>query len=173
MTTFLKLALAILLAISAASCKYLDGSGGESNLLVETKEETPTASTFGNGPEKVWLDKAKEYFRRGEYGLAERYYRQAIEERHNNVEAWLGLAASYDHLKRFDEADKAYKAVTSLIGNTPTVLNNLGYHYMLKGDLAAAEKALQEAQRRDPNNPYIKNNLVLLANWKAKAGMAG
>ena len=74
--------------------------------------EDNTSATFGNGPEKVWLERAKDNFRRGEYGLAERYYRQAIEERHNNVEAWLGLAASYDRLKRFDEADRAYKVVT-------------------------------------------------------------
>ncbi|MGA7323978.1 MAG: tetratricopeptide repeat protein [Rhodomicrobium sp.] len=161
-----------MLAMAAAGCKYFDGSDND-NLLLATKDEVPTAATFGSAPEKIWLDKAKENFRRGEYGLAERYFRQAIEERHSNVEAWLGLAASYDRLKRFDEADRAYKIVTAMVGNTATVLNNLGYHYMLKGEFANAEKSLREAQEKEPNNPYVRNNLILLSNWKSKAGVSG
>jgi Flp pilus assembly protein TadD len=170
MNILIRLAIAVPLMLTTVGCKYLDVSDTNDNTLVEAKNEVPTASTFGSGPEKVWLEKAKENFRNGEYGLAERYYRQAIEERHSNVEAWLGLAASYDHLKRFDEADKAYKVVTSMAGNTPSVLNNLGYHYMLKGDLKLAETTLRAAEAQDPTNPYIKNNLALLSNWKLKAG---
>ncbi len=95
---------------------------------------TPSSS-FGAAPESVWLEKAKKHYAHGDYGLAERFYRQAIEERHNNAEAWLGLAASYDRLKRFDLADRAYDALIKLVGYTPTVLNNLAYHQMLRGDL--------------------------------------
>ncbi len=55
--------------------------------------ENITADTsFGSAPETLWLEKAKKNYRDGNYGLAERFYRQAIEERHNNVEAWLGLS---------------------------------------------------------------------------------
>jgi Flp pilus assembly protein TadD len=172
MNSLIRLAIAVPILIAAAGCTYFGGSSGDS-LSADKKDEELASTTFGSGPEKVWLEKAKANFRRGEYGLAERYYRQAVEERHDNIEAWLGLAASYDHLKRFDEADKAYKVVTSIAGNTSTVLNNLGYHYMLKGDYAAAEKALRSAQEQDPNNPYIRKNLGLLADWKAKAGVSG
>ncbi len=173
MTRWVRLLLAGLLAITATGCQYLDGNGNDNLLLQAKEDDAQTSSTFGNAPEKVWLDKAKNNFRRGEYGLAERYFRQAVEERHSNVEAWIGLAASYDRLKRFDEADRAYKVVTSMIGNTPTVLNNLGYHYMLKGEFASAEKALLAAQEKEPNNPFVKNNLALLATWKVKAGNRG
>ncbi|MGO8955536.1 MAG: tetratricopeptide repeat protein [Rhodomicrobium sp.] len=128
------------------------------------------SSTFGSGPEQVWVEKAKDNFRHGEYGLAERYFRQAIEERRSNAEAWLGLAASYDHLKRFDEADRAYEVLKKMTGNTPALLNNLGYHYMLKGEFANAERALLTAQEKDPDNPLIRANLALLAEWKAAAG---
>jgi Flp pilus assembly protein TadD len=127
-------------------------------------------SASGSGPEIVWLEKAKQNYRDGNYGLAERYYRQSIEERHSNVEAWLGLAASYDRLKRFDNADKAYDAVVKLVGYTPTVLNNLAYHQMLKGDLASARRSLEAASKADPGNPYIKNNMSTLVEWEAKAG---
>ena len=170
MNTLLKLTFAGLLAVSVAGCGLPGSSDGSDDILSATKDLDRTSTTFGNGPEQVWLEKAKDKFRSGEYGLAERYYRQAVEERHDDVEAWLGLAASYDRLKRFDEADRAYKVVTTLAGHTPSVLNNLGFHYMLKGDYAGAERTFREALEKDPSNPLIKNNLILLAKTRAKAG---
>ncbi len=166
MKTLKAMCLAIL-AVSAAGCS----ANAEDSLFGSTREEgESTSSTFGSGPEQVWIDKAKENFRHGEYGLAERYFRRAIEERHSNAEAWMGLAAAYDHLKRFDEADRAYEVLQQMAGTTPQVLNNLGYHYMLKGDFAQAEQALKAAQAQDPRNPSIQANLALLAEWKAGGG---
>ncbi len=133
---------------------------------------TPLLSA--QAPEQAWLQKAKDHYRNGDYGLAERFYRQAIEERHNNAEAWLGLAASYDRLKRFDHADRAYEQLIKITGHTPTVLNNLAYHQMLKGDFASARHSLQAASAQAPNNPYIRNNIELLDRWEAKgANRAG
>ena len=123
-----------------------------------------------NAPEEPILIRAKEAFHHGDYGLAEKYYREAVEMRHQNVEAWLGLAASYDHLKRFDEADRAYKMVTKTAGHTPQVLNNLGYHYMLKGEFAKAQRTLEAALAKDPGNPQILKNLETLHTWKESAG---
>ena len=91
-----------------------------------------------------------------------------IEERHNNAEAWLGLAASYDRLKRFDHAARAYEQLVKISGHTPTVLNNLAYHQMLKGDFASARHSLRAASAQAPNNPYIRNNIELLDRWEAK-----
>lgn len=128
------------------------------------------SSSFGSAPEQVWLQKAKTYYRNGNYGLAERYYRQSIEERPNNAEAWLGLAASYDRLKRFDLAERAYDQLLEITGHTPTVLNNLAYHQMLKGDFVTARQTLHKAAEKAPDNPYIRNNMDLLEQWEAKAG---
>ena len=108
------------------------------------------------------LDKGKKYYRDGDYGLAEKAFRKAIEEDKDNAEAWLGLAASYDRLQRFDLADRAYKIVIKMTGNSPTVLNNLGYHYLLRGDYANARVTLAAAQKADPNNLFVKNNLALI-----------
>src|SRR5258706_7146851 len=161
---------AALVALSVAGC-----ASGETETvpLADSSGVVIVAPTFQSGPEQVWVDKAKAHFRHGEYGLAERYCRQAVEERQNNVEAWLGLAASYDHLKRFDLADRAYDVLHKMVGNTPTVLNNLGYHYMLKGEFGSAEHALLTAQSQEPNNLLIRANLALLADWKAAAGRSG
>ena len=101
-------------------------------------------------------------FRQGNYGLAERYFRRAVESGPREAEAWLGLAASYDRLHRFDLADRAYGRLIGLSGRTPEILNNQGYSYMLRGDFRHARETLAEAQAKDPANPYIANNLALL-----------
>jgi Flp pilus assembly protein TadD len=118
--------------------------------------------TYGALPSETSTDKGKRYYRDGDYGLAENSFREAIEQDHNNAEAWLGLAASYDRLKRFDLADRAYDVVVKLVGYTPAVLNNLGYHQLLRGNRDAAEKNLAAARNADPENPFIRNNLLLM-----------
>jgi tetratricopeptide (TPR) repeat protein len=108
------------------------------------------------------LSIGKTNFRQGNYGLAERYFRRAVEAGPRDAEAWLGLAATYDRLKRFDLAERAYQQLMQLLGHTPEVLNNYGYSYMLRGEFARARQILAEAQAKDPGNPYIRNNIVLL-----------
>jgi len=103
-----------------------------------------------------------EHFNRGHYGLAERYFRDAAEKAPKDVTAWVGLAASYDRLARFDLADRAYGMAIRLAGETTEILNNLGYSYMLRGDLVTARRKFLKAYEREPNNPMIVNNLKLL-----------
>lgn len=108
------------------------------------------------------LSLGRMHFREGNYGLAERYFRRAVETGPREAEAWLGLAAAYDRLKRFDLADRAYMQLYTIAGRTPEILNNQGYSFMLRGDYAHARQILAEAQAKDPANPYIANNLALL-----------
>jgi Flp pilus assembly protein TadD len=103
-----------------------------------------------------------EHFNRGHYGIAERYFRDAVEKAPRDVTAWVGLAASYDRIGRFDLADRAYAAAIKLAGNTIEILNNQGYSYMLRGDYPAARKKFRQAYAREPNNPTVLNNLKLL-----------
>lgn len=108
------------------------------------------------------LSNGKKQFKAANYGLAERYFRRAVELHPQDVEAWVGLAASYDRLRRFDFADRAYAQAIGLVGRTPEILNNQGFSYMLRGDYVTAKKTLLQAQAKDPNSPYIKANLALL-----------
>ena len=140
-------------------------SGNPGDLELMAAAEPPL---FGSLPSERALSKGKRYYRDGDYGLAEQSFRLAIEEDRNNSEAWLGLAASYDRLRRFDQADRAYKVLFKMVGQTPTVLNNRGYHYILRGDYASARQTLAAAQAADPGNPFIRNNLSLL-DWESTA----
>ena len=98
----------------------------------------------------------------GNFGLAQQYFQDAVEKSPNDVTAWIGLAASYDRLGRFDLADHAYGAAAKLEGETPRLLNNEGYSYMLRGDLKAARAKFHQALALDPNNQTTLNNIKLL-----------
>jgi Flp pilus assembly protein TadD len=104
----------------------------------------------------------KKHFDAGNFTLAERHFRRAVELHPRDLEAWLGLAASYDRLRRFELADRAYDQAVKIAGPTAEILNNRGYSYMLRGDAKRARETLLEAQAKDPGNTYIKNNLELL-----------
>ena len=108
------------------------------------------------------LQLGKKYFRSNNFALAEKSFRAAVEKHPNDAEAWVGLGASYDRLRRFDLADRAYAQAERLIGRTVELLNDEGFSFMLRGDYARAKKLLEQAQAKDPANPYVQANLQLL-----------
>jgi tetratricopeptide (TPR) repeat protein len=108
------------------------------------------------------VQRGKRYFRANDFGLAEKSFRAAAEKYPRDPEAWVGLASSYDRLRRFDLADRAYAEAIRLVGPTPEILNDQGFSYMLRGDYERAGRALRQAQSKDPGNPYIQANLQLL-----------
>jgi Flp pilus assembly protein TadD len=126
------------------------------------KDDTPSSTGLMGDDPKDDLNLGKRYYRENSFGLAEQHFRRAVEKGPNSVEAWIGLAASYDKLKRFDLADRAYAQALRLAGPTPEILNNQGYSYLLRGDRRRARATLLQAQTKDPHNPYIQNNLNLL-----------
>jgi Flp pilus assembly protein TadD len=108
------------------------------------------------------LSLGKKHYRANDFGLAEKHFRRAVEQHPKDVEAWVGLAAAYDRLKRFDLADRAYDNAVQLVGQTPEILNNHGFSYLLRGDYARARTMFLTAQAKDPGNLYARNNLRLL-----------
>ncbi len=108
------------------------------------------------------INLGKKYYDAGNFGLARRHFRRAAELHPNDLEAWVGLAAVYDRLRRFALADRAYDQALRISGPTAQLLNNRGYSYILRGDFRRARETLDEAQAKEPNNPYVKSNLKLL-----------
>jgi Flp pilus assembly protein TadD len=108
------------------------------------------------------LNLGKKQYRATNYGMAEKHFRRAVESHPRDAEAWLGLAASYDRLRRFELADRAYNQAIGILGPTAEILNNQGYSYMLRGDYTRARVKLAEAQRKDPGNRFVQNNIQLL-----------
>ena len=98
----------------------------------------------------------------GYFGKAERYFRTAVEKNAEDSSAWIGLAAAYDNLRRFDLADRAYQEAIRLDGETLTTVNNRGYSYLLRGDKRRALQQFRRAQALDPGNEVVENNVRML-----------
>jgi len=142
-----------------------DPAGGLPATSDHLQGETGTWHHAGRAPYHAsdnLLKTAKADFREGRFGLAEENFRKAVEVSPRDAEAWLGLAASYDRLRRFDLADRAYDQAIKLVGRNTMMLNNLGYSQLLRGDLKQARRHFLAAYEREPDNPIIRNNLELL-----------
>jgi Flp pilus assembly protein TadD len=124
------------------------------------KPESVAKGSPGKSENELTL--GKKHFGAGKFAVAERHFRRALEVNPRDLEAWLGLAACYDNLRRFELADRAYYRAVKIAGPTAEILNNRGYSYLLRGDYRRAREILSEAQGKDPGNAYIKNNLELL-----------
>lgn len=133
-----------------------------------SREPPATPELTGKDPNDD-LSIAKKYYRQGSYGMAERYFRKSVELHPHDVESWIGLAAAYDRLRRFDLADRAYAQAIRLAGPRPEILNNQGFSYMLRGDYKRARETLLAAQAKDPASPYVQSNLQLLEDSMRKA----
>lgn len=153
-----------LLALGASACSTLDLTGTATVRNVEAVAVQPAALQATPSPDapKDDLALAKDHFRAGHYGLAEVHYRRAVEAEKGSAEGWLGLAAAYDQLKRYDLADRAYREALRITGPTPEFLNNRGYSYLLRGDVRRASQDLSAAAAADPGNERIQNNLKAL-----------
>ena len=114
------------------------------------------------------LSVAKKYYRQGSYGLAERHFRRAAELQPRDAEAWVGLAAAYDRLRRFDLADRAYAQAIKLIGETPEIMNNKGFSYMLRSDYRRARAILLAAQVESAGQPVHRGEPAIARPGRAQ-----
>jgi Flp pilus assembly protein TadD len=146
-------------------CGGVTACASQENMLLagpNAKQPAPKVEDAAFFPSDDYLRMGKVYFRNESYGLAAQSYQKAVEVTPKDAEAWLGLAASYDHLRRFDLADQAYEKVLQLASQNAAILNNAGYSQLLRGNLKSARKFLLRAYELEPDNPYIQNNLKLL-----------
>jgi len=136
----------------------------------------PGSSTFGDNKlaaadlpavsdttaDAALLD-ARAHFRNNDFGYSAAYYKKAVELAPKNAEGYVGLGASYDRLGRFDQSDRVYATLYAICGPTAQYYNNVGYSYMLRGNLTQALSNFRKAKALDPGNPVIVNNIGMLS----------
>lgn len=115
------------------------------------------------------LAEARGHFRNDNFGHSAALYKRVVELSPKNPEGYVGLGASYDRLGRFDLSDRVYAALFQLSGGTTQYYNNLGYSLMLRGKLGEALTNFRQAERLDPGNVVVANNLQILARAAAQA----
>jgi Flp pilus assembly protein TadD len=155
-----RLAPLVAAATALSACSVISTAGGGNVEITASVPAQEPAKPLDEVKDDVAL--GKEHYRAQNYGLAEMHFRRAVETAGGDAEAWLGLAASYDQLKRFELADRAYAQVLKLSGRTPELLNNRGYSYLLRGDLRRASQDLSAAAAKAPDSEHIRNNLKAL-----------
>ena len=124
--------------------------------------QTTSISRPSTRPGAEDLASGKTHFRDANYGLAEKHFRKAVELDAASAEGWLGLAAAYDQLGRYDFADRAYAQALKLAGRRPQIVNNLGYSHLLRGDRKKARELLIEAKAGMADTRLVDANLKLL-----------
>jgi Flp pilus assembly protein TadD len=145
-------------AVAALAALVLSGCTANSIDLTKTKAITPVSQDISAAD----LAAGKQNFRDANYGLAEKHFRKAVELRATSAEAWMGLAASYDQLGRFDFADRAYEQLVKLAGRKPQIVNNMGYSQLLRGNRKKAKALLLEAKKGLADTTVVDANLELL-----------
>ena len=109
------------------------------------------------------MAEAKNQFRQENYGNAGALFYKVVKLAPNDGVAWLGLAASCDRIRRFDLSDMAYGQALKHLGATIEYYNNVGYSYLLRGNLQEARNNFLKAYELAPNDPTVANNLKLLS----------
>jgi Flp pilus assembly protein TadD len=148
----------VAVALSMAVCACTGPEAGNAPATLTVEDPSDTKYFASDEPYRLGV----ENFDRGHYGLAERYFRDAVEKAPEDASGWVALASSYDRLRRFDLADAAYRRASDLAGETVQILNNQSYSLMLRGKLDAARAKFLRAAKLDPTNVTILNNIRLL-----------
>lgn len=149
-----------------ASVVALSGCQTAGDKASVDKTKTASVGDVTTDIAKRDLEAGKKQFLDANYGLSEKHFRKAVELNAANASGWLGLAASYDQLGRFDFADRAYEQVIKVAGRKPEVISNQGYSYLLRGDFKRARELLTEAKKLMPDNKRVEANLKLLKELK-------
>lgn len=157
----------VLVAVPLAGCSSSNFAGRSS--FGSNKLAVAEISDIGSYTADGSLAAARGHFRNANYGHSATLYKRAVELSPKNPEGFVGLSASYDRLGRFDLSDRVYAALYQLTGGTAQYYNNVGYSYMLRGNLSAAVTNFRKAQKLDPDNVVVANNLQILAQAAAQS----
>jgi Flp pilus assembly protein TadD len=151
--------------LTGCSTAGFNGASTYGNSTLQTAE----LAEIGNYPADRALQEARAHFRNNDFGYSAALYKRVVELRPKDAEGYVGLGASYDRLHRFDLADRVYASLYDITGGSAQYYNNLGYSYMLRGNLKDALTSFRKAEKLSPGNVVVANNMRILAKVAAEA----
>ena len=155
------LAAAGLVAVLLSGCSSSNIGG---STFGNSKQTIAEISNIGDYDADRALSEARVHFRNNDFGYSAALYKRTVELSPKNIEGYIGLSASYDRIGRFDLSDRVYETFYKISGGSAQYYNNVGYSYMLRGNLSGALTNFRKAQKLDPDNVVIANNLQILSN---------
>jgi Flp pilus assembly protein TadD len=155
-----------LVALPLSACSSAAGLVGNSS-FGNNKMQVAEIDGIGDYTADRALREARGHFRNSDFGHSAALYKRAVELDPKNAEGYVGLSASYDRLGRFDLSDRVYASLYGITGGTAQYYNNVGYSYMLRGNVSAALTNFKKAKAMDPENLVVANNIQILQNVAA------
>lgn len=155
-----------LVALPLSACSSAGGLTGMST-FGNNKLQVAEIDGIGDYTADRALREARGHFRNNDFGHSAALYKRAVELDPKDAEGYIGLSASYDRLGRFDLSDRVYAALYDITGGTAQYHNNVGYSYMLRGNVNAALTNFKKARTLDPENLVVANNIQILQNAAA------
>ena len=152
-----------LAATALAGCSSLAGLSTSGSNKLQLAE----ISNIGDYNSDRALAEARAHFRNNDFGYSATLYKRVVELSPKDPQGYIGLSASYDRLGRFDLSDRVYASLYEISGGTAQYYNNIGYSYVLRGNLTAALTSFKKARSLDPENVVVANNIQLLSNAAA------
>ena len=120
---------------------------------------------------QVHLDFGRVFENQGNFDRAIQEYQDALTvaetKRHGEFKAvdqalaHRRMAAVFDRLGRFPQAEDHYKKALKLSPKDPKIWNDSGYSYYLQGRWDEAERALKTALKLAPDDARVRTNLGL------------
>lgn len=150
----------VLLALTACT----EGGLADMSATSDSAASVADTSNLAYYPDDQLIVSGRVQFKEGNYGKAFTAFKKALDVQPTDPAALLGYAAAADMLRRFDQADAAYRTLQPMIGNRIEFHNNYGYSQLLRGNLQNARKHFLIAYEMDPSNAITANNLTLLRN---------
>lgn len=120
-----------------------------------------TARLYPDNLGRVHFTLAKIHDDAGRWREAEQGFLNAIRIDPKDIPARNRLGLLYSKLKRWEEAEAAFRSVLAIRVDAKT-LNNLGLLYLQKGDFQAAEDRYKEALQAEPGMMEARANLGYL-----------
>jgi Flp pilus assembly protein TadD len=154
-------------AVALSGCSSL--VGGSSAFGNSKQVASADLPSIGNMTADAALGEARGHFRNNDFGYSAALYKKVVELSPKDPQGYIGLGASYDRLGRFDLSDRVYATLYAITGETAQYDNNLGYSYMLRGNLTQALVSFRKAKALAPDSAVIANNLQILRSATARA----
>ncbi len=105
-------------------------------------------------------ERGKAYLMAGQFGLAVRVFRNALQDDPTSVRTLNAIAATYDRMHRFDLAERYYMKALALDSESVQTLNNIGYSYVLQGRADLALAYLQRSLKLARSNETVLGNVA-------------
>ncbi len=132
--------------------------------------ETEAAAAYGERAGEKFYRRGRSHLERGEFYRAEIYFESALEVDPDRAGAWYHLGLALERLGRDQEAAPAYRRAVAADSFAAEALTRLGRLHLAAGRPADAERDLEEAARRAPEDLLV---LVALGDLRAMQGRFG